>query len=430
MNMKPNRRQFLRTSAAVGAVVTMPRLWTRSVYAAEPGAGEKVVLGVMGLSRGLAVASGFAALAGARVKYVCDVDQERLAKGAAEVGTIQKGEAQGVGDFRKILDDPEVHALVVAAPNHWHAPAAILACAAGKHVYVEKPCSQNPREGEMAVEAARKNGRVVQHGTQRRSYSKMIEAVRRIRAGEIGAVRFARSWYNNARKSIGKGKPSSPPAGLDYALWQGPAPERPYMANVVHYNWHWHWHWGNGELGNNGVHGLDLARWGMGVDYPTKVSSVGGRYYFDDDQETPDTQVVSFEFGDRMIAWEGHSCQPHGLEHTGFGVAFYGEKGTLMSTGGNEYVIQDLKGKEVEKVSERGSDAAHFQNFLDAITGKGKLNADIEEAHKSALLCHLGNIAQRQGKVLVCDPKNGHVRDQEAMGLWTREYRQGWEPKV
>src|SRR5262249_2593679 len=199
--------------------------------------------------------------------------------------------------------------LTVATCNHWHAPATILACAAGKHVYVEKPCSHNPNEGELMVAAARNHKRFVQMGNQRRSWPKIIEAMDQLHKGIIARGYLAQSWYYNRRPSIGHGKEAPIPEGLDYDLWQGPAPRRPFKSNYLHYNWHWFWHWGNGELGNNGIHMIDLCRWGLGVDYPVRVTSAGGRYRYADDQETPDTQVVAFEFeGRKTITWEGLSC--------------------------------------------------------------------------------------------------------------------------
>lgn len=425
------RRQVLGSAASAAAAATAAAatvtLWSGSARAASPG--EKVIVGVMGLSRGASLASTFASLPGAAVKYVCDVDAARIPKVAAAVEKAQQSAPQAVADFRRILDDKDVHALVVAAPNHWHAPASLLAMAAGKHVYCEKPCSHNPREGELLVEASARRKLVFQHGTQRRSYPKLIEAMGRIRAGELGPVHFVRSWYTNARGSIGKGRPAEVPKGLDWALWQGPAPERPYLDNIVHYNWHWRWHWGNGELGNNGVHGLDLCRWGLGLGFPRRVTSTGGRYHFEDDQETPDTNVVAFDFGNVLVSWEGRSCTPQGLEGTGFGATFVGEKATLTTDGSNGYRILDPKGKEVEKVTDRVGDAPHAQNFVDAVTGVGKPTADADEAHKSALLCHVGNIAYRLGRAVTLDEK-GQPTDKEVAAQWSREYRPGWEPKA
>jgi predicted dehydrogenase len=380
--------------------------------------------------RGHELARGFVALPGVEIGYVCDVDERAAGKGLAAVKDKQTTPPKVVKDFRMILQDKAVDALVIATPDHWHGPATILACAAGKHVYVEKPASHNPREGELMAAAARQHRRVVQLGTQSRSMPAVVEAIEKLRAGVIGRVLFSRGWYNNTRGSIGRGKLVPAPAWLDYTLWQGPAPERPYRDNVVHYNWHWFWHWGTGELGNNGIHALDLCRWGLGVDYPRRVSAGGGRYHFDDDQETPDTQMVSFDFGDKAISWEGRSCQRHGLEGSMFGAAFYGDQGTLV-TDGSGYKLFDPQDKEAGKFAGSGSDALHLQNFLDAIRSGARLNADIEEGRKSTLLCHLGNIAYRTGRTINLDPTTHQIAgDKAAAKLWQRDYRQGWEPRV
>ena len=334
-------------------------------------------------------------------------------------------------NFRRILDDRAVDLFVCAAPNHWHAVSGMLACAAGKHVYVEKPCSHNAAEGEGLVAAARRADRKVQMGNQRRSYPKVIEAMQALRDGVIGRVYFAQSWYTNNRPSIGTGAATPMPAGLDYALWQGPAPARPFKSNYLHYNWHWFWAWGNGELGNNGVHTIDLCRWGLGVDFPTAVTSAGGRYRYKDDQETPDTHVVSYEFADgKTITWEGYSCNQIPGEAKPLAL-FQGERGSLALRDGG-YTVYDEKGKEVKKeTGGAASDALHFNNLLAGIRSGARLNSEIAEGHKSTLLCHLGNIAHRTGKRLVCDPANGRPKDApDATRLWTREYAAGWEPRV
>ncbi len=420
-----SRRRFLGAAAGAAAGAALgPAIHARR----SPS--QTLVVGVMGTGgRGTSLALGFEKLEGVEVATVCDVDRKRAEAAAGSVGKVHERKVNPVGDFRRILDDKNIDILVIGAGNHWHAPATIQACAAGKHVYVEKPCSHNPWEGEMMVAAARKHDRRVQMGNQRRSYPKIVEAMEELRKGAIGKVSFSRSVYANVRGSIGKGKEAPVPEGLDYELWQGPAPRRPYRDNIHPYNWHWFWHWGNGELGNNGVHSIDLSRWGLGVDYPIRAVSSGGRYAFDDDQETPDTHVVSFEFeGGKRITWEGLSCN-RGL---GLGpyVSFHGSEGTLVLEGAG-YVVYDKNNKEVRKVAGQGSDAAHFQNFVDSIRGGAKLNSEIEEGHKSTLLCHLGNIAHRTGRALRCDPKDGKIRDDaDAMKLWKREYEPGWEPKV
>lgn len=419
------RRTFLQLSAAAAGALAAP------LGSAQAAANEKVVIGVMGVNgRGSALTKGFAASGQAEVAYVCDVDSRNTAKAAQLAAATQRKAPRQVEDFRKILDDKSVDALVIAAPDHWHAPATILACEAGKHVYVEKPCSHNPAEGEMAVAAARKHGRVVTMGNQRRSWPKIVEGMQRLHEGVIGPARFAKAWYNNRRGPIGKGRRTTPPEWLNFELWQGPAPRRPFQDNLIHYNWHWFWNWGTGELGNNGVHALDLARWGLQVSYPTQVSSAGGRYFYDDDWETPDTQTASFEFGDKLISWTGLSCQPRGLEGTGFGASFHGPQGTLVIDGGG-YKIYDPRNKLVASESGPGGDADHIGDFLQSIREEARPNSDIEGAHQSTLLCHLGNIAFRVGRTLRCDPTNGHIlEDEGATALWSREYADGWRPRV
>jgi len=423
-----NRRGFLGTSAAGGAAAVAATL-ARPALAGE--AGRKVVIGVMGLSRGRSLAVNFARQAGVEVKYVCDVDKDRAASCAKVVEGAGVNAPQAIGDFRKILDDRTVDALVCAAPNHWHSPATILACSAGKHVYVEKPCSHNPAEGEMMVAAARKHRRAVQMGTQRRSGPQTIEAMQKLHEGVIGRVYLVRAWYNSARGSLGRGKPAPVPSRLNYDLWQGPAPRVPYLDNRVHYNWHWFWHWGNGELGNNGIHTLDLCRWGLGGDFPIRVASSGGRYHWNDDQQTPDTHTVAFEFeGKRSITWQGLSCNRH---RTGF-ITFYGDKGSLDIDSNGGHTVYDGGDKVVDKVPGKSrGDTEHITNFLDAIRNDKPLalNAEIAKGHKSTLLCHLGNIAHRTGRALTTSSKNGHILgDAKAAALWTRDYEPGWEPVV
>ncbi len=421
--MSLTRRTFLGASAA--AVAAAPSLTAQ--------ANDKVVVGVMGTGgRGTHLARSFAAQPNVEVAYVCDVDPGRVAGAQKAVADGGRTAPRVVADFRRILDDRAVDLFVCAAPNHWHAVAGMLACQAGKHVYVEKPCSHNPAEGEGLVAAARRADRRVQMGNQRRSYPKVIEAMQALREGVIGRVYFAQSWYTNNRPTIGAGEAKAPPAGLDYALWQGPAPAKPFKSNYLHYHWHWFWHWGNGELGNNGVHTIDLCRWGLGVDYPTAVTSAGGRYRFRDDQETPDTHVVSYDFpGGRTITWEGLSCNQLPGQAKPLAL-FQGERGSLALNDGG-YTVYDEKGKEVRKeAGGAASDALHFANLLAGIRTGARLNSDIEEGHKSTLLCHLGNIAHRTGKRLACDPERRGLitNDPAAHQLWSREYAPGWAPRA
>ncbi|MHB1308333.1 MAG: Gfo/Idh/MocA family protein [Limisphaerales bacterium] len=427
MQSSLSRRQFLHRTAitTVTAGAIGPSL---NVL----GANARVRLAFMGVNaRGSDLIKGFSALEGTEIAAICDVDDRAMVKGTeAAAGAGSSTLPRSAKDVRRLLDDPDLDALVIAAPDHWHAPATILACAAGKHVYLEKPASHNAREGELAVDAARKHRRVVQLGTQRRSMARIIEAMDQVRSGALGRVVFSRAWYTNQRGSIGRGRPAPVPDGLDWNLWQGPAPEHPFQDNVVHYNWHWFWHWGTGELGNNGIHALDLCRWGLGVEFPTRVTSAGGRYHFDDDQESPDTNVVTYDFGGRMISWEGRSCLRRGIEGSMFGAAFYGEQGTLVIDGGG-YRIFDPRDQEIAAVQGPGDDRPHLQNFVDCIRNGQAPNAGLAEGHRSTLLCHLGNIAWRTGRTLECDPRTGRiVGDKDASRLWGRKYRKGWEPKV
>lgn len=425
--MDSNRRHFLKQSTALTA--GLAALGGPAILESAQSPGERLVVGVMGLGRGLDHVRALLQIPNAEIAYLCDVDDERLNRAAKTAFASAEKKPRTVKDFRRILDDPAVDALFIAAPNFWHAPATILACAAGKHVYVEKPGSHNAHEGELMVAAARKHKRVVQMGNQRRSWPGMIEGIEKLRAGAIGKVLFARCYYSGARASIGRGKPVAVPAGLDYGMWQGPTPERPYVDNLVHYNWHWRWHWGGGELANNGIHALDMVRWGLGVEYPRRVTFNGGRYHFQDDQETPDTCAAVFDFGECGATWDNSSCNPRNHEKLAF-VTFYGEQGSLAQDG-NGYKIFDPKGKEIGQGTGTAGEKGHISNFLDCIRSGQKPNSEIAEGQKSTLLCHLGNIAYRIGHTLNIDPKTGHIiGDKQAQALWQREYRKGWEPKV
>lgn len=425
MSSTLNRRQFVKQSAALGAVaaVAMPNL----LLGQAKGANARVRVGVMGLGRGRAHIAGYLGVPNVEVAYVCDVDETRLAKAAADLEKVQSVKPKAVTDFRQILDDPDIDALSIAAPNFWHTPAAIMGCKAGKHVYVEKPGSHNAHEAQLIVAAARKYNRNVQMGNQRRSYPAMIEAIAKLREGAIGKIYNSRSYYTNGRLSIKKGTPSAPPPGLNYELWQGPTPERPYQENLVPYNWHWVWHYGGGEMANNGPHMLDIVRWGLGVDHPKSVVFNGGRYHYDDDQETPDTGVAVYDFGHCAATLEISSCHLRKPEEIPF-CAFYGEGG-MMSMSSAGYTIFDNKGKETFKNPGKGSDIPHFTNFINSIRLGERLNSEIEEAQKSSMLCHLANIAYRSGKVVQFDGKK--ITNAEGTEkLWSREYRPGWEPKV
>jgi predicted dehydrogenase len=434
-------KTVLAGTASVGVAHSLAGFNILSSYPVK----DKYRIAVMGVnSRGLDHIRAFLSLPNAEVAYICDVDSTAAQKAldvAMKAG--QSSKPKIVSDFRHALDDQSVDALSIAAPDHWHAPAAILGLQAGKHIYIEKPGSHNPAEAEMLVKAMGKYNKIVQMGNQRRSWPRIQEAIKLLHDGIIGRVYFARTWYTNTRNTIGKGKPAPVPANLDYDLWQGPAPRKPYHDNVIHYNWHWYWHWGTGEVLNNGTHYVDVARWGLNVNYPNKVFSTGGRYQFNDDWETPDTQVATFDFdGGKTIAWEGRSCNQRSINDIGSGISFHGAEGTLEIRD-NSYKIYNNKGEMVTSadatsnvlITQKGPgfdlDKDHFANFMECMESGKAPNSLYSECYKSVLLCHLANISYRVGRSLACNPSNGLIlNDKKAMRLWSRDYEKGWKPAV
>jgi predicted dehydrogenase len=447
--MEHSRRNFIKNTTIGTAALTvggvLPGFSAKS-YSRIVGANNKILVSMMGVnSRGKALASNFARQENCDVAHICDVDSRAITNCMEAIKDKQTLIPQGFGDFRKSLESKDIDALVIAAPDHWHAPASLLALQAGKHVYVEKPCSHNPREGEMLVEAAKRYGKVVQMGNQRRSWPKVVEGIQALKDGAIGRVYFGKGWYTNNRESIGIGKNVAVPEWLNWDLWQGPAPRKEFKDNLIHYNWHWHWHWGTGEALNNGTHMIDLLRWGLDVDYPVRVSSNGGRFRYQDDWETPDTQVINLDFDEGVsMTWEGRSCNGKYIEGTSVGVMFYGEKGSLLIPSGNAYTIFDLQSKIVKEVKDEQKidprdlanpaeqlDALHIKNMFDGIFNGAKLHSDVDSGHKSTLLVQLGNISQRVGHSLNIDPKSGHIiGDKDANKLWSRAYEKGWEMKL
>ncbi len=436
------RRQFLDRLAVGTAGLALAS--TAKSYAQIAGANDRLNFAVIGLnSRAYAHLDSLNNNSKtARISHVCDVDTNILKKFAGKTQE-QTGYAPTTHkDFREILTLKDVDAITIATPDHWHTPMALAGLQAGKHVYVEKPCSHNPAEGAMLVEAQQKYGKQVQMGTQQRSSAHTIEIVNKIHNGLIGRAYYAKAWYSNVRKSIGVGKEAPVPAQLDWDLWQGPAPRRAYTDNVQPYNWHWFKTYGTGESLNNGTHEVDVCRWALGVDYPNRVASSAGRYHFHDDWQFYDTMLTSFEYDDKMIAWEGKCCE---------GMKYYGrDRGaTIMGTEGSVlidrdgYEIYDIKGNKTSEFKAGsatsstdlvGADAmtdAHFANFIAGIQKGDKLNAPIAVGNVSVTMLQLSNIAWEVRRELRVDPKNGHVEgDSKAMELWGREYEKGWAPHV
>ena len=436
------RREFIGRLAAGSAGLAIAI--TAKSYAQILGANDRLNFAIIGLNgRAHAHLSSLHANSkDARITHVCDVDGGIL-KQFVDATQQTTGEAPKADrDFRSMLQEKDVDAITIATPEHWHAPMAIAGLKAGKHVYVEKPCSHNPAEGAMLVEAQRKYGKVVQMGTQQRSSPHTIEIIGKIHDGLIGRPYFAKAWYCNTRKSIGVGKPIPVPADLDWELWQGPAPREAYRDNVHPYNWHWFRTWGTGETLNNGTHEVDVCRWALGVDYPQRITSSGGRYHFKDDWQFYDTLVTSFDYADRTISWEGRSCQGMKVYNRDRGSAIMGTEGTVI-VDRDGYETFDLNGKKTgefktgTKTSSAdllGSDSMtdlHFANFIAGIKKGEKLNAPIEVGNVSVTMLQLSNVAWEVSRELHLDQKDGKIQnDVEAMQLWGRKYQPGWEPKI
>jgi len=435
-----SRRKFVKTSA-LGATALA---FSSKSYARIIGANERVNFAIAVIrSRGGANMAAALACNNTHIAALVDVDSRTFKDKQAELFMRGQDSPATFKDIRKVLESKDIDAITIATPDHWHAPMAIMAMQAGKHVYLEKPASHNPQEGEWLVETQRKTGKVIQIGNQQRSAITSIQAVKEIRNGLIGKPYYGKAWYSNTRGSIGFGKPAPVPEWLDWDLFQGPAPRKEFKDNIVHYNWHWFWNWGTGEINNNALHELDICRWALGVGLPKRVKSSGGRYHFKDDWEFYDTQIANYEYDkDVMIAWEGKCCNGKKFYDRGRGAIIHGTKGSIILTR-NGYELFDLQGNLIKKENENeksattdlkgigGLDVYHMQNFLDAIRKGTKLNSPVDEAHISTLMCHLGNIAQKHQKVLNIDPSNGHIlKNKKAMKMWGRKYEKGWKPEV
>src|SRR5271154_3168207 len=436
------RREFLDTLAIGAAGLTISS--TAKSYAQIMGSNDRLNFAVIGLnSRAYAHLSALKAnRAAARIAHVCDVDRN-IMKRFADATQQQLGDAPAMDtDFRRVLALKEIDAITIATPDHWHTPIAILGLQAGKHVYVEKPCSHNPAEGALLVEAQRKYGKLVQMGTQQRSSAHTIEVVDKIRNGVIGRPYYAKAWYSNVRQSIGFGKPAPVPAQLDWDLWQGPVPRKEYTDNIQPYNWHWFRDYGTGEALNNGTHEVDVCRWALDVDFPERVTSSGGRYQFKDDWQFYDTLVTSFEYPDKMISWEGRSCQGMKIYGRDRGSSILGTKGSVLLDR-EGYEVYDWSGKKIDEfktgqenstndlMSRDSMTDLHFGNLIAAIRTGEPLHSPIAIGNISVTILQLSNIAWIVNRELNIDTNNGHIlNDPEAMKMWSREYEKGWEVTV
>ncbi len=421
--MSMNRRYFL------GATLATAAAGQAAPQAASPN--DTVNIGMIGVGgRGRGLTRTYLDIPDARVAYICDADQASLERAQAEMANAGKPRAKETNDMRRLFDDPDIDAVVIATPDHWHAPATILACDAGKDVYVEKPVSHNIREGRLMIDAARRNKRIVQVGTQSRSRRSTIEAVDFVKSGAIGEVLMAKAWDIQLRDDIGHKDDSPVPEGVDYDTWLGPAPWIPFNENHFHYNWHWHWHFGTGDAGNDGVHQIDIARWALGENYPKMISGMGRKVFFDDDQQTPDTQNITFDYGDKALIWEMRIWNPYGHQGVGNAVAVYGTEGVVHIgrwDGKWGYKVFDREGQLVRHEAAGDPDTPHMQNFIDCVKSRKTPNCDIGVGHLSTLHSHLANIVSRTGRNLAFDAETESIlNDPDANLHVKRAYRTHW----
>ncbi len=414
------RRNFLIGTSVASATVVMASL-------AKAGPNDRLNVCMVGVrGRGSSLGLNFASLPDVQITHICDVFEPTAAAFAMQIAEKQKSMPKIEVDLRRVLDDKSIDAIVVATPDHWHALATIWGCQAGKHVYVEKPISNNVFEGRQMVSAARKFNRVVQVGTQSRSAPHYREAIDLIRNGRIGKVHMAKAHNSQLRRRVPAVPDSEIPKGLDWNIWQGPAPERPFNTNRYTYGWRWLWDYGTGDMGNDGVHDLDIARWGLDVDYPTEVNCTGDKLQFVGDiQETPDTQIVTYRFPnkDAILVYEQRLWSPYFQEGFENGVVFYGTDG-YVAIGRKSWKLVEKKNKVVIDRQVEFSDLHHLKNFVACIKSGDRPNCDIEEGYRSTLLAHLGNLSFRVGRTLQFDSVTQNViNDEKANSLLKRTGR-------
>ena len=437
-----SRRRFIDGLACTAAGAALSA--SAKSYGQILGSNERVSFAVIGTnSRALAHLAGLKANAStSQITHICDVDSRNLTRYAGKAQEVLGYAPKAASDFRRVLESKDVDVITIATPDHWHAPMAILGLQAGKHVYVEKPSSHNPHEGELLIQAQKKYGKLVQVGNQHRSSAHEGRIIQQIHEGRIGKAYFGKAWYGNTRPSMGSGKVVPVPPELNWDLWQGPAPRSEYKDNIHPYNWHWLRRYGTGEALNNGTHETDLCRWALGVGFPDRVAAQGGRYQFQDDWQFYDTLVITLTYPGKMISWEGKSCS--GMKYFGRdrGVLIQGTEGSvIMAVDGFE--VYDQKGKLTDEFKAgraaassdlRGQDEmtdAHFANLIAAIKTGEALHSPIAEINITITSLQLANFAWILNRELKLNASNGHVdNDTEAMKLWSRQYEKGWEPKV
>lgn len=447
-NKNNNRRDFLKKSAlATVGLSSMGALgFSAKSYGNIIGANDRLNVAIAGLGRRLGAFYEPIALPQSNVRLVtlCDVMQSQRENAAASFAKHIDYSPKLENSILKVIEDKNVDVLINATPDHWHAPGTWLAVEAGKHVYVEKPCSHNPHEGEILVAYQKKFNKVIQMGNQQRSSDHTIEIINNIHNGIIGRAYMATAFYTNNRGPVPVQKEQAPPTGLDWELFQGPAPRRKYTHDTWDYNWHWYgWEYGTAETGNNATHELDVARWALQVDYPNHVNVDAGKYHYLEDGWTMyDTMMATFKFeGGKTIQWDGKSRNNYKTYGSDRGTLIFGTEGSVYVDRGL-YRLFDRAGKLIKEVKSGAAEGStnlggggdmttgHVVNFFEAIRGKEKQNSTIEEGAISTLLCHLANISYRIGENFDCDSKTGRIFNRKAMDLWSREYEKGWEPKI
>jgi predicted dehydrogenase len=424
---RPTRRGFVRQSAALGLGLAL-----------APGgrafaANDKIAVACIGVrGRGNSVMHSFADEPDCEITHICDVNQDVRERRGAEMKEKTGRMPELVNDYRTLLDDESVDVFVVATPDHWHALLTIDGCLHGKDVYVEKPASHNIREGKAAVAAALTKGRMVQVGTQIRSAPFLHEAAAYVRSGALGKVLYGKAWETDRNGEVHLAADGAPPRGLDYELWQGPCPERPYNSTIVGGAWRWLFDYGTGDLGNDGVHRIDYCRYVMGLEgMPTAIGASGGKLFFtDDDQEWPDTLLVQYEYAGQLLQYEMRLWSRPKLFGTTEGAVVYGENGWLLLTN-TTWKAFDPADQLIKRGGTDGAEAqrAHVRNFLDAVRSREResLNQEIGSGHVSTAMCHAGHIAWRTGKKLRFDAQTETFDDPEANRYIGREHRRGFE---
>ncbi len=419
-----SRRSFVRkasgTIAGLGALALQPH--------STRGANEKLQIATIGLrNQGFGDTRAMIKTGKADIVALCDVDQRVLEEKANNIESAQDRKPKTHTGFRKVLDDDEVDAVIIATPDHWHGIIAIEAVKAGKDVYIEKPCAHNVHECRMIAKAAQKYNRIVQHGTQQRSSNHFREAKEYVQSGELGKIAMIRTWAILGRGSIGHKPPTDPPDYVDYDMWLGPAPKKPFTENRFHYNWRFMWDYGTGDMGNWGVHWIDIGLWALDLGWPQAVSSSGGMHIYDDDKETPDTQLTLYEYPDLTMMWELRMWSKHTFDGRGTGTAFYGEDQTLIvNRGGWQVYTND--GKEVLAQGRPTNDmlVAHADNFIECVKSRKSPVADIANGHISAAVSILGNVSYLADEKVRYNPERDQLMKEGKNKYLTRTYRDKW----